>query len=301
MSQMKDEPVNIHTINPAKLLHYVKKKDLVQFLTPKHFAELEARLREQDVNLQDPTLKDVKTELLNNKSFIQQLRNSPIGAEAFNSYADNVSRLANIDRSRMNLIRSEMAEPRRRFVGCLATKIKPEDYSDCLAKYDDQRYSNIKIVPPALKSRVYQNTDNEDLKKALMPTISKGRLSSLPQGLKHYITTNPSEFKQYFDDRTREMNLIHAVINSMTPQERDKLLDMYHDSDSIPKFEFNKFFNLESAKKRVRGSGRGYNRFLGPMEGVLYRSMLMDSSNSDLVSDTASQIDELDSYGYDSD
>jgi hypothetical protein len=295
MSEMKDEPLTVQTLDAAKLLHYVKKKDLIQFMTPKHYAELESRLREQSLTLDDPTLKEIKTELLNNKNFIQQLRNSSVGEDAFTAYAENLSRLASIDRSKMKLIRSEMAEPRRRFVGCLATKIKPEDYSDCLANYDDRKYANVKIVPPALKTRVYQTTQNDALRNALSNTVSNGRLSSLPQGLKHYISSNPNEFRQYYEDRTREMNLIHMVVNSMTPQEKDRLLDMYSKDGTIPKGEFGKLFNVENAKKRIRGG----NWMLDAPGGVLYRSIMFDKDNSDMLSDTASQIDELDEIEFD--
>ena len=130
---------------------------------------------------------------------------------------DAVNRLTNIDRTKINTVRIGMAEPRRLFAGCLSTKLKQEDFQDCLQSFDDSSYDGIKIVPAALKTKVFENNSNPALKQALSTTVAKGNLSSIPQRLRHYynISSNPSEFKQYYDERKQEMNLIRTGLKGM--------------------------------------------------------------------------------------
>ena len=193
---MNDAPeITLSNLAPSKLLHYVKKQDLINLITPPTYVNLETQLfRETGVK---PTLKDIKSYLATQSDFIANLRQNEVGINAFASYLEARGRLTAIDRSRLVEIRRGMSLPRRQYIGCLATKLKPEDYTDCLGNYDNGSFDNIKIIPAALKNRVYDNTQNLALKTALAPTVSRGMLSSIPQGLKSYIASNPLEFKQY--------------------------------------------------------------------------------------------------------
>ncbi len=115
MSQVKLE-IDIQNIAPSKLIHYLKKQDLIEFLGPQNYANLEAQLYQQ-LGFR-PTLKEMKQQLSRNPDFINKLRNSNEGLRAFQAYKDASNRLANIDREKLNTIRTGMVEPRKRFVGC---------------------------------------------------------------------------------------------------------------------------------------------------------------------------------------
>lgn len=193
--EQRVEKVDINSIVASKLLNYVRKAELQQILTPMGYANLSTQLQQQLGN--DPTLKDIKQFLSTKDDFVGNLRNSAIGQQAFQRYVTAVGRLQGINRAQMLEVRRGMAEPRRRFVGCLAIKIKPDDYRSCLDNYNSKEFENVKLIPSALKQRVFQNTPNDKLKAALAPSINKGRFSDLPSGLRHYISSNPDEFKRY--------------------------------------------------------------------------------------------------------
>jgi hypothetical protein len=84
--------VTLENIAPSKLLNYVQKQTLVDFVSPKKYAEVEHRLRQQ-LDKSKITLKDMKQHLATNPQFIQSLRNHSTGVEAFNKYQQAVERL----------------------------------------------------------------------------------------------------------------------------------------------------------------------------------------------------------------
>jgi predicted nucleic acid-binding protein len=81
--------VTLENIAPSKLLNYVQKQTLVDFVSPKKYAEVEHRLRQQ-LEKSKITLRDMKQHLATSPQFIQSLRN---GVEAFNKYQHAVERL----------------------------------------------------------------------------------------------------------------------------------------------------------------------------------------------------------------
>ena len=102
-------------------------------------------------------------------------------------------------------MRKGMRQPRNRFMGCLATKLQPEDYSSCLDDYNDEKYDNMKLVPSSPKKRVFESTQDQELRTALEPTITNEKItfSDLRTGLRRYMRVHPAEFKNYFDERRR--------------------------------------------------------------------------------------------------
>ena len=82
------------------------------------------------------------------------------------------------EKERRLTTRRGLVIPRRRFKGCLATKIQPEDYEQCLDNYDDPMYDNIKLVPTALKDRVYRTTQDVKLRDALAVTVNSRHFSA---------------------------------------------------------------------------------------------------------------------------
>jgi hypothetical protein len=72
--------VTLENIAPSKLLNYVQKQTLVDFVSPKKYAEVEHRLRQQ-LDKSKITLKDMKQNLATSPQFIQSLRNHPTGVK----------------------------------------------------------------------------------------------------------------------------------------------------------------------------------------------------------------------------
>ena len=150
--------VTLENIAPSKLLNYIQKQTLVEFISQKKYAELEHRLRQQ-LGTSKVTLKDMKQHLSTRPEFIQSLRQHPTGAAAFNKYTEAVQRLKGMDRGKAGAVRKVMTQPTQRFKGCLATRLQPADYEHCLDNYDDKQFQNVGLVPTALKQRVYDKGD----------------------------------------------------------------------------------------------------------------------------------------------
>ena len=114
----------LETLAPSKLLNYVQKDRLIEFISPTRYADLEQRLRQQ-LNNSSINLKDMKKQLATRPEFMQSLRQHAIGKEAFGKYQQAVQRLSNIDRTKSSASRKVMTQPRNRYQGCLASRLKP--------------------------------------------------------------------------------------------------------------------------------------------------------------------------------
>ena len=102
--------VTLQSISASKLLNYVHKDELMIFLTPQRYMEVEAKLR-QDLNKPRPNVRDVKKYLVTRSDFIDALRKHSVGAEAFKRYLLAVDRLRHIDKGRAVAVRQVMSAP----------------------------------------------------------------------------------------------------------------------------------------------------------------------------------------------
>jgi LPS O-antigen subunit length determinant protein (WzzB/FepE family) len=126
--------VTLENIAPSKLLNYVQKQSLVDFVSPKKYAEVEQRLKQQ-LDKSKVTLKDMKQHLASSLEFIQSLRSHQTGVDAFNKYQQAVQRLRGMDHGKAAAVRKVMTQPRQRYKGCLAARLQPIDYEHCLDNY----------------------------------------------------------------------------------------------------------------------------------------------------------------------
>lgn len=223
--------VTLQNISPSKLLNYVVKDRLKEIIDPTKYAEIETELR-VSLGKSRITLKDIKQYLANQPEFISLLREHDVGAEAFAKYLRAVGRLQNIDRNKATQVRRVMSQPRSRYLGCLATQLQPEAYQHCLDKYDDSAFDNISLIPNQLRQRVYDNGDDQT-KQLLLSSVQNKRFSDLPSGLKHYMQTHPSEFKNYFNQRRHELGLMKSVLRNMSSHEKSLLRDYYRRNKEI--------------------------------------------------------------------
>jgi hypothetical protein len=183
--------VTLENIAPSKLLNYVQKQSLVDFVSPKKYAEVEQRLKQQ-LDKSKVTLKDMKQHLASSLEFIQSLRSHQTGVDAFNKYQQAVQRLRGMDHGKAAAVRKVMTQPRQRYKGCLAARLQPIDYEHCLDNYDDEQFQNIGLVPTALKQRVYDNGDIAT-RGILKETLSRktNTISDIPSGYRQFISKNP--------------------------------------------------------------------------------------------------------------
>jgi hypothetical protein len=107
--------VTLQSIAPSKLLNYVQKQKLIDFVSPQQYAELEHRLR-LSLNKSKITLKDVKQHLASRPDFIQSLRKDNTGAEAFQKYTEAVNRLRGLDTGKVSeAVRMKLSDTYSRY------------------------------------------------------------------------------------------------------------------------------------------------------------------------------------------
>jgi hypothetical protein len=285
--------ISVHNLPGSKLLNYVTKDQLKEFLTPVKYAEVEQQLRKQ-LNKERINLKEIKQYLSTRDDFLGALRGSAIGVRAFGKYKIASERLQNMEiRDRSQKSRKVMQQPRERYKGCLASKIPLETYETCLFDYDDEKFDNLSLVPSKLKQRVYE-TGNAETQSILGPVIRGKSFSDLPSGMKKFINNNPDQFRHYYQTRHHEVGLMKSVLANLTPQEKRKLKEYYREHKKVDAATLKSILGLEQApsvsSKRSRSVKGGCDK--GPdctCEGGYAGDYFSDTSSmSSLTSSMAS-------------
>lgn len=201
--------------------YYMKKEELARIIGPDQFARLTRDAEEAGGKLTSAALKSV---LLRNEAFVEQFRNSANGRAAFEKYRTNYIRMTNpAAKAKRVAARKAMSEPRRGFLGCLATKVEPSDFKDCVDHYDRPEYQDIKLVPSnALRVSAFRKTANP----ALVPSPHHmGHVSNLPSGLRAYIKLHPADYEDYIEERKSELEFLKNVRRNARREERAPAAD----------------------------------------------------------------------------
>ena len=174
-------------------------------LAPDTVAAIEQQARDEN---QRYSVKYLKEALATDATFMARFRQSALGRQALDKYDRNYARMTNpqvVEKSRT--VRSAMSEPRRGFLGCIATKVSPGDIKSCAQNYFEPEYQSLQLVPRSgLKQSVYEHTGNP----ALAPS-AKSHISYLPTGLKRYISQNPDEYVGYIREKKAEIEYLKSV------------------------------------------------------------------------------------------
>jgi hypothetical protein len=285
------------TIAPSKLLKYVKKQDLVQFITAGKYKQVEEQLR-TELNKEKITLRDVKKFLSAQSDFVDSIKNDALGHQAWEKYKQAVQRMRDPTMiQRRNAVRQGMTQPRRRYLGCLASKLEPDDYKGCLDNYDDEKYERLKLVPSGLKQRVYQNTTDEALRTALGRTIHnpKSSFSDLPTGLRRYIKLHPTEFKNYFDERKYELKLIKSVLKNLSPQDNTALRRHFQQQQNMTFEDFQRLVSSSGEERKVKRRINGGHQTECPFELIRSRNKKPDDDVWTISTNDTSVTDLIDS------
>lgn len=199
-------PFTIDNIPSDRLLHFIAKDDLITILGDK-FQPIQAEANATKSKL---TAAFIKERVANDNEFIERFRRSAEGARAFQKYLESYARLTNPEtKAKRAQVRKLMAEPRRGFIGCVATKLEPTDFKDCVDNYDRDEYQAISLVPSAaLKDSAYHKTGESLL--APRPN-QRQHISYLPTGLRAYMLSHPDQYESYITERKAELKLLKAV------------------------------------------------------------------------------------------
>lgn len=177
----------LETLPNKKLLHFIRKDDILRSLPVDFVADLQRQAVMQGQSL---TAKFLKQALLQYHNIVAQLRNSPLGYQAYEKYLASIRRITAPEvRAKSQQVRGAMRAPRKGFTGCVATKVDPRVFAQCAEEYDNPEYRNIDLVPTsALKQSVFRKTGNPVL--APRPGAS---INVLPRNLRGYMSRHGAE------------------------------------------------------------------------------------------------------------
>ena len=221
--------------NLSLLLRYAKRDDLIQFLGFNEFKAMERYIKEHDpqgkfsLTKLKKQLKD-DPDLFGNRleGFISHVyRNNYIPAiEKQNSREGIEKRALRKERSKL------MRMPRRKYLGCIATRVNPDDYGYCLTEYDNpnEQYEKYKMVPNnALREQVYSKAlaRGDAAASRALQLPEKAKISYLPNGLQTYYRAHPARYDAYLYELGTQKKFLEAVRTSiakgLTVEDRERL------------------------------------------------------------------------------
>ena len=205
------------TIPASKLLNYAKREDIERVLGPGTVRSLENQAKERGEK--ELTSKMLKQLVAETDAYANSIRDADLGQQAFRKYQLNYERMVDpANKAKRVAVRKAMSDPRKGYLGCIATKVKPRDIKECVQNYDRDEYKGIEIVPvPALKQSVYEKTGAVVLAP---PAGKKGHISYLPKGLRKYALQHPHEYDDYLEERRAELEYLRALRRNATAEQR---------------------------------------------------------------------------------
>lgn len=207
---------SLETLPAPTLLHYVKKEQLEKAIPQNKLFQLRQQAAASGEKVTGKFLKNV---LLQEPEFVAGLRNSPLGREAYQRYAASYMRITapNV-RAKSREVRSQLAEPRKGFLGCVATKVDPHVFKECAEGYDKPEYQSVALVPSAaLKQSAFKKTGS-----AVLAPRAGVHISDLPRGLKAYIRQNPLQYMGYLDEIRAQAEYLKSLGRGVREEQRQQ-------------------------------------------------------------------------------
>lgn len=206
----------LQTLPASSLLHHIKKDQLEKALPPHVVQLLRVEALQKGQKLTAKVLKDA---VLKDPQYIEALRDSQLGREAYQKYAESYMRITSpAVRAKSREVRAQMIEPRRGFLGCVATKVDPKVFRECADTYDNPDYQSISLVPSAaLKQSAYRKTG-----APVLAAPAGTHISDLPRGLKAYIRDNPLQYMDYLDELRAQAEYLKSVGRGVRAEQRQE-------------------------------------------------------------------------------
>jgi hypothetical protein len=155
------------------LINYMKKDDLINLLTLKNWNAIEADVKAV-LGVAKVDARTLKQQIAENPKYTQAaeaIKQSPMWGQALGKYQLAIERMR-ASRPRALAVRKGMTVPRRQYLGCLASKLKQDDYKDCLETYDtDEAFKRMQLVPKGLKAKAYEKSSDLTFRSAVEPSV----------------------------------------------------------------------------------------------------------------------------------
>jgi hypothetical protein len=231
--------VTLENIALSKLLNYVPKQTLVDFISPKKYTEVEHRLRQQ-LDKSKITLKDMKQHLATSPSVHSILAQSPDRSRRVQQVpagcretAWNGPRQSGGSQKGHDRADTEIQGLSSITIATCRLRTLPGQL------HDDEQFQNIGLVPTALKQRVYDKGDIAT-RGLLQETLTRkiNTISDIPSGYRQFISKNPDKFKDYFEQKRHELGLLKSVLHNLSSDDKRKMQAYYIQNKTIEPEKF---------------------------------------------------------------
>jgi len=196
----------------STLLHFTKKKELEAFVGPDALKAL--RNEATSAGKKSLTKKGIQEAILADGQATGIFAQSDLAEESYRRYLQAYKHLQDpASKAKGAEVRKLLKEPKKQYLGCIATKISPNDYRYCVDHYDeDPDWAGIEIVPPALKQSVFAKTGHEHLRPKVDKRTGEPKLlSTLPRGLMAYYFKHPDHFVEYLNELRAKVQYLTAL------------------------------------------------------------------------------------------
>lgn len=238
-------------ISLKTLINYMWKDELVRLLTPETWTVMENGVKNVlGVSKVDTrTLKGQVAENIKYDAAARRIKQSPLWGQTLQKYYLAAERMRQA-RPRAQTVRKGMTKPRRQYLGCLASKLQPQDYKDCLETYDtNPAFEKLRLVPKQLKAWAYDRTTDVVFREAVQGSLKNlPPLSYLPSGYRKYIEANPQDFAQYYEDLRTQRRIMNAILRPMKPQQLEKLESYIQENRSLDINKLNEIIGRHETK-----------------------------------------------------
>lgn len=210
----------LETLPLNSLLHLMKKEDLLSLLPNDERQTLEFEAFRKGKKLTKEYLKEWVANRDDDwtDQFENFIRSTPQAQTAFEAYLKNVERLrdpANKDMTKQK--RDVLKQAKKGFLGCVATKMDPFDFEECVDDCDKPEYREVALVPRRLRQVAYEKAG------LAAPSLDDpGHISFLPRGLRKYIETHPTDYEDYMDERKAEIEFLKTVRRNTLKEFREQ-------------------------------------------------------------------------------
>jgi len=141
----------------------------------------------------------------------------------YNRYVEKVSKMNNEEGLQRQLRQKQasviMRGAKKKYLGCLATRIHPEVYEDCLEDYNDpdEHYEQYGIIPSAIRKQQmdYELSSNHPQRAAVLKLPDNAKISYLPKGIRKFIDAHPDDFQDYLREIKAEGKYLDAIKKAM--------------------------------------------------------------------------------------
>jgi hypothetical protein len=223
--QQKDERFLYQGVPVIKILNYVKKDDLIDIFGWDTFKRIVGHLQAGDPT-KKVLLRDIKNLIATSPDLSKQIKEFAGIGGYYQKYIENSNKLREKrNPEKNNKVRELMRLPKKQYVGCLATKSNPEDFSTCFQQYDDptKKYARNSIIPyQKLRQDVADKLQRQGrvTEAALVQPGAKAHITDLPRGLRQYYKEHKEQYRQFMEE-SEELSRFLRSMERIIKNEKD--------------------------------------------------------------------------------